>query len=152
MLCLWLVTNVWRILDVSSQDATVYWGLSCWQNTGLWFDHLQIRLCLYFPVLTWTVRFSTQLNAPSCSPETEPPATLSVSLPLCVAHSPIFQKLQPYVWRDPRFKHAPWETTLLSTTDFELQVYKEGGGSSPVGRGKVAEGVRRDREIKKNLR
>lgn len=109
--------------------------------------------CLYFPVLTWILRFSTQLNAPSCSLETEHPPTphhhhhhhiASLFLPLCIARSPVFQKLQPCVWGDPMFKRTPWETTLLSSIDFKLQMYDERGQSF-----RKREGGRRDGEIKK---
>lgn len=48
--------------------------------------------CLHFPALTWILRFSTQLNAPSCSPETEPPPH---RLSVCLA--PSLRRWFPYI-------------------------------------------------------
>ncbi len=70
----------------------------------------------YLPALTWILRFSAQLNAPSCSPETEPtPHCPSLSL-LCRSF-PCISEIAAICLRGgtPWFKRAPSETTLLST-------------------------------------
>lgn len=101
-------------LDVSSQDATVYWGPRCWHNAGLQsaiFFFLNFSSSHMDPVILHTAK---------CTPP--PPPTL----PHCTSLSPvslfppyIFLKLHPYVWGDPRFKHAPQGTTPLSPIDLK---------------------------------
>lgn len=84
------------------------------------------------------------LHAAKCTlmfPQTEPPPPHCPSLSFSVSLIPLyFLKLQPYVWGDPRFKRAPWETTPLSAIDFKLQVYEEREQSFREGRWRRVEG------------
>lgn len=105
--------------------------------------------CLHFPALTWIQQFSTQLNAPSCSPKTEPysPTTLSDSFSVLPPPPLHLRKLQPYVRGDPRFKHTPWETTLLSTIDFKFwSVWWEGARERGGGKWQKVDGEIKKRE------
>lgn len=81
---------MWRTLEVSAAGCHSLFRPEQLTQYRTVFRTICKSGCLHFPALTWILRFSTRLNAPSCSPETEPKNTLSVSFPLSGLLVPLY--------------------------------------------------------------